>query len=142
MGDNDSIEDIFSHDIIMQIFTYLDAHSLKRFSETARRPNFEAFYFLQLQLQQALLVQNNDNIADNDTIVINNNNDLNRRHNNNNANTHDYHSLSTTIEDSTSILSRVAKENMTKAKEIIQQYQNSNTTLRNMPLSYSLAYVR
>jgi len=143
--DNDSVEDIFSHDIIMQVFTYLDAHSLKRFSETARRPNFEAFYFLQLQLQQALLVQNNDNIADTDTIVINNdnnNNNLNRRHNNNNANTNDYHSLSTTIEDSTSILSRVAKENMTKAKEIIQQYQNSNTTLRNMPLSYSLAYVR
>mmetsp|Transcript_31493 Transcript_31493/g.35272 ORF Transcript_31493/g.35272 Transcript_31493/m.35272 type:complete len:263 (+) Transcript_31493:96-884(+) len=82
--DNDSVEDIFSHDIIMQVFTYLDAHSLKRFSETARRPNFEAFYFLQLQLQQALLVQNNDNIADTDTIVINNDN------NNNNNNINNY----------------------------------------------------
>ncbi|MGK3745191.1 MAG: hypothetical protein ACI90V_012052 [Bacillariaceae sp.] len=159
---NNSVDDIFSHDIMMQVFTYLDAYSLRCFSETARRCNYETFYFLQLQLQQALLVENNINDDDDNSSNKmkndndNNNNNMNRSQNNysNNTNTntplqgmesqtgYNQHSLSTTIEDSASILSRVAKQDMVKAKEIVQQYQDSNSTLRQMPLSYSLAYVR
>ena len=159
---NNSVDNIFSHDIMMQVFTYLDTNSLMSFSETARRCNYETFYFLQLQLQQALLVENNnndDNIKkmknDNDN-NNNNNNSTRQNNNNNNTNTNtntpplgmesqtgnNQHSLLTTIEDSASILSRVAKQDMVKAKEIVQQYQDSNSTLRQMPLSYSLAYVR
>ena len=47
--------DYLYHDILMNVFTFLDAASLAAFSETARRPNFECFYFLELQLQRALL---------------------------------------------------------------------------------------
>lgn len=47
--------DYLYHDILMNVFTYLDAASLAAFSETGRRPNFECFYFLELQLQRALL---------------------------------------------------------------------------------------
>ena len=47
--------DFLYHDILMNVFTYLDAHSLASFSETGKRPNFECFYFLELQLQRGLL---------------------------------------------------------------------------------------
>ena len=36
---------ILYHDILMNVFTFLNAQSLAAFSETARRPNFEVFYF-------------------------------------------------------------------------------------------------
>ena len=49
------VEDLLYHDILMTLFGYLDIDSLAAFSETARRPNFEVFYYLQLQLQRALL---------------------------------------------------------------------------------------
>lgn len=39
----------------MQVFTYLNAHSLASFSETCKKCNFETFYFLELQLQRGLL---------------------------------------------------------------------------------------
>ena len=44
------------HDVLMNVFAYLDADSLAAFSGTGRRANFECFYFLELQLQRALLV--------------------------------------------------------------------------------------
>lgn len=47
--------DFLYHDILMNVFTYLDAASLASFSETGKRPNFECFYFLELQLQRGLL---------------------------------------------------------------------------------------
>lgn len=47
--------DYLYHDILMNVFTYLDARSLASFSETGKRPNFECFYFLELQLQRGLL---------------------------------------------------------------------------------------
>jgi hypothetical protein len=47
--------DFLYHDILMNVFTYLDAASLAAFSETGKRPNFECFYFLELQLQRGLL---------------------------------------------------------------------------------------
>jgi len=131
-NNNESIDcsvDVFYHDILMQVFTFLDPNSLLCFSETARRPNFEVFYYLQLQLQQALVLDQSDghNKGDssNDTSsgIVGN------------------QSVST-IEGSASTLSRVARLDMGKASELLEEYQASNSTLRTMPLSYSLAYVR
>lgn len=48
----------------MNVFSFLDAHSLASFSETARRPNFECFYFLELQLQRALLIGESHHFMD------------------------------------------------------------------------------
>ncbi|KAL7536859.1 hypothetical protein ACHAWF_005585 [Thalassiosira exigua] len=48
--------DFLLHDVLMNVFSFLDARSLASFSETGRRPNFECFYFLELQLQRAVLV--------------------------------------------------------------------------------------
>jgi len=48
--------DFLLHDILMNVFTFLDARSLASFSETGRRCNFECFYFMELQLQRALLM--------------------------------------------------------------------------------------
>ena len=50
-----ALVDVLYHDIMMHIFSYLDFNSLRYFSETALRPNFECFYFLQLQLQQCTI---------------------------------------------------------------------------------------
>mmetsp|Transcript_10307 Transcript_10307/g.30187 ORF Transcript_10307/g.30187 Transcript_10307/m.30187 type:complete len:693 (-) Transcript_10307:224-2302(-) len=123
---NDAIDDsvdVFYHDILMQVFTFLDAKSLLCFSETARRPNFEVFYFLQLQLQQSLLLDNSNvnNIGKSGLEV-----------------THG----GSTVEGSASLLTRVARIDMGKARELVEHYQDSNSTLRTMPLSYSLAYIR
>jgi len=116
-ADNDSVE-FFYHDILMQIFTFLDPKSLLFFSETSRRSNFEVFYFLQLHLQQALLLD--DDIGNCAAVNYN----------------------TSTFESSASILSRVARLDMGKARELLEEYQDSNSTLRTMPLSYSLAYVQ
>ncbi|KAL3776435.1 hypothetical protein ACHAW5_009244 [Stephanodiscus triporus] len=51
-----AFDDFLLHDVLMGVLSYLDARSLASFSETARRPNFECFYFLELQLQRALLM--------------------------------------------------------------------------------------
>jgi hypothetical protein len=118
---DDSV-DLFYHDILMQVFTFLDPNSLLCFSETSRRPNFEVFYFLQLQLQQALLLDDKDN----ENFSVDDINRIPER-------TENY---------SASILSRVARSDMGKARELVDAYQDSNSTLRTMPLSYSLAYVR
>jgi hypothetical protein len=106
----------------MHVFTFLDAPSLAAFSETARRPNFEVFYFLQLQLQRALLVASQD------------------YHNNVRAlkTGHDYLSAIA----GSSCLSRLAQLDMTRAQEVVEEYLQSNSTLRTMPLSHSLAYFR
>jgi len=116
-AENYSVE-FFYHDILMQIFTFLDPRSLLFFSETARRSNFEVFYFLQLHLQQALLL---DDCAEN--YAAGNYN-------------------ISTFENSASILSRMARLDMGKACELVKEYEESNSTLRTMPLSYSLAYVQ
>eukprot|EP00592_Proboscia_alata_P008963 CAMPEP_0194354940 /NCGR_PEP_ID=MMETSP0174-20130528/2940_1 /TAXON_ID=216777 /ORGANISM="Proboscia alata, Strain PI-D3" /LENGTH=875 /DNA_ID=CAMNT_0039124019 /DNA_START=58 /DNA_END=2685 /DNA_ORIENTATION=+ len=42
------------HDIMMIVFSFLPVSSLTAFSETARRPNFDCFYYLQLQLDRVL----------------------------------------------------------------------------------------
>jgi len=122
--------DLFYHDILMHVFTFMDPSSLLSFSETARRPNFEVFYFLQLQLQQALLLDEDD---ENCNIDNSNSNRIRERMDK------DSDSI---FKGSASILSRVARSDMGKARELVEEYQESNLTLRSMPLSYSLAYVR
>ena len=54
--DGRQTSDFLLHDVLMNVFSFLDARSLAAFSETGRRPNFECFYFLELQLQRALLM--------------------------------------------------------------------------------------
>ena len=107
------VEDLLYHDILMNVFSFLDIDSLSAFSETGRRPNFEVFYFLQLQLQRALLLSS--------------------------APTDD-HGL-TPIEG-TSRLARLARTEYKTAEEVVQGYLDSNTSLKQMPLSHSLEYIR
>ncbi|KAL3944769.1 MAG: hypothetical protein SGBAC_001140 [Bacillariaceae sp.] len=112
-------DDLLYHDILMNVFTYLDAQSLASFSETARRPNFEVFYFLQLQLQRSLLV------------------DVSSPY---------YASYSSQDQlaaiAGSAILSRLAKLDPSQAQAIVDDYLQSNSTLRRMPLSHSIAYMR
>jgi hypothetical protein len=111
--------DILYHDILMNVFTFLDAQSLASFSQTARRPNFEVFYFLQLQLQRALLVapfscQDEPLKSHDDLSAI----------------------------AGVSCLSRLASLDLPQAQGTVEEYLQSNSTLRTMPLSHSVAYMR
>ena len=115
--------EVLYHDILMQVFTYLDASSLASFSETARRPNFEVFYYLQLQLQQALLVVSRSSHSDNESQQQRQSRNL------------------SAIAGCASV-TRLATLDMEMAQEVLKEYLNSNSTLRTMPLSYSLAYAR
>jgi Ankyrin repeats (3 copies) len=99
--------EVLYHDIMMHVFTFLDLKALAAFSQTARRPNFECFYFLQLQLQSSLVA------------------------------IPDYYALA-----GTAVLSRVSQRDEPYAQNIVQNYLDSNSTLRHMPLSHSLAYIR
>ena len=110
--------DVLFHDIMMHVFSFLDAPALAAFSETGRRPNFECFYFLQLQLQRAMLVDSH--LKTNDS------------------------SSCDSIDALAGVgcLSRVAAMNEEAARNIVQEYNDSNSTLRTMPLSHSLAYIR
>ncbi|KAL7564775.1 hypothetical protein ACA910_021038 [Epithemia clementina (nom. ined.)] len=106
------VDDLLYHDILMNVFTYLDIDSLASFSETALRPNFEVFYYLQLQLQRSLLLSpvSSD------------------------------HGLSPI--KGTSRLTRLARAEYKRAEQIVQGYLDSNTSLKQMPLSHSLEYIR
>jgi hypothetical protein len=109
--------DVLYHDIMMHVFTFLDAPALAAFSETGRRPNFECFYFLQLQLQRAALVDS----------------DLKG---------HESGSDSLGEIGGVGCLSRLASMDREAAMNIVEEYSDSNSTLREMPLSHSLAYIR
>jgi hypothetical protein len=102
------------HDILMHVFTYLDATDLTAFSETARQPNFEVFYFLQLQLQRALLGNAVSATNDDDLSAI----------------------------AGVASIHRLAALDRTQADATVQTFLDSNSTLRTMPLSHSLAYIR
>jgi hypothetical protein len=106
--------DILYHDIMMHVFTFLDAKALAAFSETAKRPNFECFYFLQLQLQRAMIVDSSSEkpLDSLDTIA------------------------------GVGSISRLMDMDEKVTMTIVQEYQESNSTLRTMPLSHSLAYIR
>lgn len=107
-----SSSDLLYHDILMNVFTFLDAPSLSALSETARRLNFEVFYFLQLQLQRALIP--GTRASDDDLASI----------------------------AGVSIVQRLANWNRAEAEGLVQEFLDSNASLRYMPLSHSLAYMR
>jgi len=113
---NNSSVNLFYHDILMSVFTYLDATSLAAFSETARRPNFEVFYFLQLQLQRALLLLDREQ-----------------------SHSDEGHNLLAIA--GVSHVSRLASLDSAEAEEVVNDYLQSNSTLRTMPLSHSLVYM-
>jgi len=121
-------EDVLYHDILMEVFNWLDLPSLCAFSETARRPNFEVFYYLQLQLQQALLIGSGNFTLEN-TVREEEGQDESLC-----TNRHSSHSISSIV--------RLAKLDQGKAQNVVEEYLNSNSTLRTMPLSHSLAYAR
>lgn len=118
---NENGAEVLYHDILMHVFTFLDAPSIAAFSETARRPNFEVFYFLQLQLQRALLVASQDKHDGMTQYSM-------------------YDSLAAIA--GSSCLSRLAQLDKAQAQEVVEEYLQSNSTLRTMPLSHSLAYFR
>ena len=118
------------HDVITQVLTFLDASSLAAFSETARRCNFECFYFLQLQLQRALLEDN----------LHHHYGSLSLSHNQQPQQQQQDDRLAA-IAGSWSI-SRLASLDKKDAESVVQEYLDSNSTLRTMPLSHSLAYIR
>lgn len=120
--DDDEVSDgldLLYHDILMHVFTFLDASTLRQFSQTARRPNFECFYFLQLQLQRAMLPpppassSSSEEKTSSDFLLA-----------------------------GSGCLSRLAEREETAANLILINYLNSNSTLKTMPLSHSLAYLR
>jgi hypothetical protein len=123
----DNSADVLYHDILMHVFAFLDYPSLTTFSETARRPNFEVFYFLQLQLQRALLVDPHCEEEEKE-----------RNHQVN----HPYQEDSLSSIAGSSCLSRLASLDPAQAQATVNEYLESNSTLRTMPLSHSLAYFR
>eukprot|EP00804_Cyclotella_cryptica_P023099 CCRYP_000336-RB/>CCRYP_000336-RB protein AED:0.38 eAED:0.38 QI:99/1/1/1/1/1/5/527/856 len=112
--------DFLYHDILMNVFSYLDAPSLATFSETAKRPNFECFYFLELQLQRALL---RGTTSRSGADVVGEEDGL-------------------SFIAGTGVISRLAAMDESKAREIVQTYLDSNSSIHAMPLSHSLAYLR
>lgn len=107
--------DLLYHDILMHVFTFLDANALRQFSQVARRPNFECFYFLQLQLQSSLLQSSSHGGKP---------------------------QKSPELLAGSGCLTRLAERDPEAAQVILQDYLNSNLTLKTMPLSHSLAYLR
>jgi len=93
---------VYQHDILMNVFSYLDTESLANFSETARQPNFEVFYYLQLQLQQTLI-----------DIDTNTNKDRNEAH----------------YRAEMGCLSRLAQMDQGEAQATVQEFLDSNLTL-------------
>ena len=154
------------HDVLMNVFSFLDAQSLASFSETAKRPNFEVFYFLELQLQRALLVGDNcgfdngegggdENEGEDESIDDgegSNNNERGSRTTESDSSS----SISSSINSNsnsaipsfegsiagTGVISRLASLNSTLARKIVQTYLDSNTSINALPLSHSLAYFR
>mmetsp|Transcript_8740 Transcript_8740/g.15867 ORF Transcript_8740/g.15867 Transcript_8740/m.15867 type:complete len:912 (-) Transcript_8740:294-3029(-) len=155
--DGRNTSDFLLHDVLMNVFSFLDAHSLASFSETARRPNFECFYFLELQLQRALLIGESHHFMDdldgreeNDTNLLQNNElhdeDESNAENGTSSNTaKNRRDTIPSFEGSiagTGVISRLASLNSASARRTVQTYLNSNTSIHAMPLSHSLAYFR
>lgn len=122
LDDTDDRKSILYHDIMMNVLSFLDTPSLASFSQTARRPNFECFYYLQLQLQRELVVGEHSHPAHND-------------HSN-----HDANFLPPM--EGVGYISRLSQLDSAEARQVVQEYLDSNSTLRTMPLSHSLAYLQ
>jgi Ankyrin repeats (3 copies) len=136
--DTDDI--LLYHEFLMEVCTYLSATELAAFSQTCRRANFEVFYYLSLQLQQSLLVstvqQTNTHACKNIIVSLQSQDQQTGR-------TSDQISRGGLYPiGSCSVISRLAKLDPSTAKEIVDEYLASNSTLRTLPLSYSLAYIR
>mmetsp|Transcript_21245 Transcript_21245/g.46107 ORF Transcript_21245/g.46107 Transcript_21245/m.46107 type:complete len:872 (-) Transcript_21245:196-2811(-) len=148
-------DDLLYHDILMTVFGFLDLPSLAAFSETARRPNFEVFYYLQLQLQRALLQQpppsptagsSSPNGTDATTTTTT------RQGSTPTTSVGSTSTSSSSSSSSSSLLSlsvhgtsrvaRLAQHEPATADAVVQGYLASNTSLQQMPLSYSLSYLR
>ncbi|KAL3940927.1 MAG: hypothetical protein SGARI_000790, partial [Bacillariaceae sp.] len=127
MDSCNNAEDVLYHDILVNVFEFLDAQSLKTFSETARRCNYEVFYYLQLQLQQALLVGDGEQDDNHETAETRTNESTQRNQ----------YALA-----GSAFLSRLAILDTERAQKVVSDYLQSNSTLRTMPLSHSLAYAR
>eukprot|EP00586_Coscinodiscus_wailesii_P001758 CAMPEP_0172492202 /NCGR_PEP_ID=MMETSP1066-20121228/23256_1 /TAXON_ID=671091 /ORGANISM="Coscinodiscus wailesii, Strain CCMP2513" /LENGTH=703 /DNA_ID=CAMNT_0013261677 /DNA_START=127 /DNA_END=2235 /DNA_ORIENTATION=+ len=109
-----NVADILYHDIMVNIISFLPLSSLAAFSATARRPNFECFYFLQLQLERALGMYSIEQCSSSSFPIIRGSGAITR-------------------------LSRIDPQ---LAKSLVDEYLESNSSLRNMPLSQRLAYLR
>jgi hypothetical protein len=125
------------HDILTHVFTFLDARDLAAFSETARRPNFETFYFLQLQLQRALLVggsRNHNHVDPSQTTTASDDpcDDADS----------DTVSVWNAPLAGVGCVTRLAQVDRDAAEQVVQTFLSSNTTLPHMPLSHSLVFLR
>jgi len=170
--DGRNASDFLLHDVLMNVFSFLDAHSLAAFSETARRPNFECFYFLELQLQRALLMgkgcnhfreEEEDGVVDDDLLqneeieggqdaVAEGESDTESLDedaadddDDSTDNHSNHHNVIPSFDGSiagTGVISRLASLDGAKAREIVQTYLDSNASIHAMPLSHSLAYFR
>jgi hypothetical protein len=109
-----SSESLLYHDILMNVFEFMDAESLRAVSETSRQMNCEVYHFLSLQLQSALIPVNEDTDDDDNEATI----------------------LSCIA--GVSVIRRLAACNRPKAELIVSKF----SSLRQMPLSHSLAYMR
>jgi len=106
-------------DILVHVFAFLDSDSLRAFSETSRRSNFECFHYFQLQLQRALVGIPPPSSSQPEPSPP---------------------PSSTT--PGIGYLARLAQLDRREADETVREFLDSNATLRRMPLSHSLAYVR
>jgi len=176
--DGRTTSEFLLHDVLMNVFPYLDANSLAAFSVTGKRPNFECFYFLELQLQRALLMgdQTMDGLEEDgafneegmgsgetqqevdDIVQAQEQVEQVINHQENEEDAGDEPSQSSlpltnrqatpaipSFEGSiagTGVISRLATFNSPRAREIVQTYLDSNSSIHAMPLSHSLAYLR
>jgi hypothetical protein len=142
----------------MSVFSFLDATSLAAFSETGRRPNFECFYFLELQLQRALLTGDGhhvrhdlleeaaggdrasgaveDGSVDDSEVPPNEGPEDEEE-----ASSDAVPSFEGSIAGA-GVVSRLASLDPASARKIVQTYLDSNASMRSMPLVHSLAYLR
>ena len=130
--------DVLCHDIMMHVLSFLPTSSIAAFSETARRPNFECFYFLQLQLEHASLWKQ---FQEAQIPMGNNDSFWNYQHQLSSNNTNVIHDM--TPMQSSSVIARLALLSPTKARHLLEEYLQSNSSLHyNMSGSHRLAYFR
>jgi hypothetical protein len=106
---------LLDHDVFSNIFSYLDIESLAALSETASRPNMECFYFLLLQLQRALV---GSKVASKSSLL----------------NAEDAPSKDKFLKVAgMGAVRRLAALSQPLAEEMVQQFIDSNTTVRGAP---------
>jgi len=142
--------DVLCHDIMMHVLSFLPTSSLSAFSETARRPNFECFYFLQLQFERATIWNQIHQAQIQMGVLLSNHTDWEAmdsrimlscsRSKPFSLGTDDY--IPSPMQSS-SILARLSLLSPSHAQTLLEEYLQSNSSLRNnMSGSYRLAYIR